>query len=192
MDPEQGDLSRPGIVAFWIDQIGKGRAVASVQGPPCETWSTVRFVLCEGGPPPVRASTSLWGNTDMKAKYHRQVTLANKLLMAALDIFTALVASGGVSVLEHPAMLDQQDAPSIWKLPVVRALVAHPCVEVVTFSQSHHGQCGPKPTTRMAVRAPTLKTHVRNSDLAINVIKLQPRTLVGKAEEGTWRTAPAK
>ena len=45
VDADLGDLSSSAAVRYWVTQVRGGRVVGAVAGPPCETWSVVRFML---------------------------------------------------------------------------------------------------------------------------------------------------
>ena len=54
VDARTGDISKPEVVAFWVDQIACGRVIYMHAGPPCSTWSRARFNRNAPGPRPVR------------------------------------------------------------------------------------------------------------------------------------------
>jgi len=142
-----------------LDLIDKGKAQASTQGPPCETWARVRFrVIADRprAPRPVRAIDHLWGRPDCKIREHDQVNVGNRLLHFALEVFYALARAGGASILEHPA--DPGPAlPAIWKLEANQRMMSLPCAQHVRMLQGPLGQVSPKPTHLMALRTPGLR-----------------------------------
>ena len=51
----RNNLADPGNVKWWLQAIRVGVVLAAVSGPPCETWSAIRFVATDdpdGGPLP--------------------------------------------------------------------------------------------------------------------------------------------
>jgi hypothetical protein len=195
IDAVKGDLTRRATIQLWQHHIRTGRIVGSLQAPPYETWSAVRFValsLAEQGPRPLRSSETPWGLDGLSTREIKQVGLANQLLMAALTIYTTLLACGGFSVTEHP--VDSywvEGAPSIWKLPEVLLVGGAPCSEFVDFKQGLHGQISPKPTTLMVLRLPTLRGHISRPQCPFPAVA-DSGPLRGKDAQGRWRTAPAK
>ena len=67
---------------------------------------------------------------------------------------------------------------------------ALPCVEKITFTQGLHGSEGVKPTTVLALRLPSLGKYLEKPQVPVTARK--KTELVGKDEQGRYRTAAAK
>ena len=176
--------------------IRRGSVIAVLMGPPCETWTTVRRLLLqdgETGPPPLRSQQSLWGIRDMTWKQRQQLRTGNDLLQAGLEIYLEAIVSGAAALLEHPQWAHWvPDSPTIWKLDQVAALLKHPKVEAVSFDQCEHSSLARKPTTLMALRLPTLKTKLRDTQGLGRCSHGKHKPLRGKGKDGKWSTAIAK
>eukprot|EP00973_Karenia_brevis_P077918 10825296-Karenia_brevis.AAC.1 len=80
------------------------RVIAVVAGPPCETFSQVRNVACEG--PSVRPLRNIqhpWGFAGLSIKEQHQVCTANALMRVTLRFAMACAFTGAVALMEHPA-----------------------------------------------------------------------------------------
>ena len=70
-------------------------------GPPCSTWSSLRFML--GGPSPVRMRGSFaWGLPNLSGVSARRVREANVLMLTFLTLCEDLWSVGGSYWMEHP------------------------------------------------------------------------------------------
>ena len=47
VDPKVGDLSNAAVIQRWVQAIEAGQVLAIIAGPPCETWSAVRWEALE-------------------------------------------------------------------------------------------------------------------------------------------------
>ena len=133
-------------------------------GPPCETWSAVRFNPLSDdkhGPRPIRSLEEPWGITTTTRREKEQLTIGNALLRAALIFAAACSVAEASMLLEHPAISPiHPQAPSIWKLPIMHQLMALPNVTQVTFDQCSFGAVSPKPTTFLLVCLSRLKRDI--------------------------------
>ena len=100
-DTVLGDLTNNRTVALWLDLLIQGKVVGVLAGPPCETWSAARFL--DGGPPPVRSLTSLWGEPTLTVKLQMQVSLGNRLLRTSLLFMYVAFFLEVPAIMEHPA-----------------------------------------------------------------------------------------
>ena len=198
LDALLGDMTSNRAVEFWVGQIRAGRVQGLLAGPPCETWSAVRYVLLTDephkSPPPLRSRTVPWGLQGLSYKQYQQVALGNKLLRVTLRCTLELVRSGGFAIVEHPAPSSHiVQAPSIWNLAATKWILEVPGAELVKFNQGLHGQISQKPTCLLALRLPTLKEHVKKPQCAIQrATSASSEPLCGKNEDGSWKTSPAK
>ncbi len=186
----KGDLTDPQNLGFWRHRIRTGLVIAVVAGPPCETWSTARFV--DGGPPPLRSRDAPWAKPGLSIFQLRQLDLSNRLLHVAILFTLDVLVAGGAAVLEHPALTSLHElhlAPSIWLLPYIQVLLAHTHVRTCSFDQCSLGAPARKPTTLLSVRLPWLEDSIATfSDPS----RVPSRVLIGRDSTGNFRTAPAK
>jgi hypothetical protein len=84
---------------------------------------------------------------------------------------------------------DQPLAASIWRLPIMQALLAMQHVQKLRFAQGLMGAYTPKPTHLLVVNLPGLLGDLHSH----RVRKELPRqTAIGKNQTGTWRTTILK
>ena len=91
----------------WITQ---GLLDGILGGPPCSTWSRLRFL--PDGPRPLRLRWSLWGIKGLTSAEHQRITEANILLVNFLSLAEALSVRGGLCLLEHPSDPEEDPYPS--------------------------------------------------------------------------------
>jgi len=112
------DLTCPHVMAQLLEIIALGFVDMILGGPPCATWSRVRF-LC-GGPPPLRHRGEFaWGLPWLTGAGTARVKEANLLLVNFLALCEAVVARGGGHLLEHPEDPGGPPYPSIWDTQLV-------------------------------------------------------------------------
>ena len=195
-----GDLTNWDTVAFWLNQMAKGWVAAILAGPPCETWSAVRFrkILNMKYPPrPLRSRTRPWGLSYLSQREYDQLDLGNQLLRVTVLFLYAAITYKIPTIMEHPSTVeDERMAPSSWLLPEIQRIMELREVTMVHFHQCMLGQVSVKPTTLLCVCA----EHTTN---LINVVPNgcrcnHPRgydetdELMGRNADGTWKTAKAK
>ena len=151
-----------------IDQlrsiICKGFVHGSIIGPPCETWTEVRYRILEGarrGPRPLRDALMLWGLPYLSLREYRQIQFGNVILQGALSLFADSVANGVPALVEHPAEPTKSDRPSIFRCPAVKRLLCHPAVMSHYFRQGLLGQASPKPTRLLSANANMLTEYIK-------------------------------
>ena len=125
----------------------------------------------------------------MSAAQLLQVRVATLLLHAFLMVFVALLQSGGVAILEHPAEPDDEDLCSIWRLEVTLALRRHPDVVRLLVNQGPLGQPHVKPTHLLCLRLPSLRQRLADE---ADPMWRAGAAAVGRNERGEWRTAALK
>ena len=132
--------------------------MAFIAGPPCETWTVAKENEIAGvqGPRPVRNAEYLWGFEAMTIKELYQVCIGNDLLIFALEATTELSLTQGCAIVEHPAQPNKPESASIWRLPVIRALMQHPNGDVCQFCQRLLGAPTPKRTQLLVLNVPNL------------------------------------
>ena len=201
LDPVKGDLLSDEVQSFWLRQVLSGMVLATLAGPPCETWSISRWRQLEdgGGPRPLRSTEDLfyfiWSLTPLRIRELRQTTVGNKLLQFALLMMGAHAVSSTLGILEHPSAPDAkpQGVPaSIWRLPIVQLMRKHPNVGLTNIKQGFFGAQSPKPTTFMVVGTP----HHRREMLKVlyenqTTTKLPPPLKMERTRKG-FSTLPLK
>ena len=96
------DLSVPATFMALMLLAEEGLIDLVLGGPPCSTWSKVRFL--PGGPPPLRLRGSfVWGLPGLTAHQQNRVREGNVLMVNFLAICEAVSLRGGGHLLEHPA-----------------------------------------------------------------------------------------
>eukprot|EP00438_Fugacium_kawagutii_P030699 Skav213053 [mRNA] locus=scaffold364:60776:62934:+ [translate_table: standard] len=162
-----GDLCSQAAQDHWLAAIRAGQIVGLLAGPPCNTWSRARAVALEAplgrrGPRPVRASTSPWGNWVLSLRELAQVIDGNTLMFFAIRALLELHARGGVGIVEHPA--EPEDDPTcatVWKTPLMRALLRCPGLDFVPVHQGPFGSEALKPTGLAVLNLPTLPAELQ-------------------------------
>ena len=194
------DLTNAGTVTFWQEQVLKKRVIGVVVGPPCESWTKVRFLERPEGdegkgklPPPLRTRCEPWGKDFLASRHYRQLCLATKLLFVALEFVILLVQTGGFALLEHPEIpTGIAVAPSIWYLSYLKWLGHVPSIKFHGFRQGIHGQVSSKPTRLLALRLPTLGRYLHTPQGYYDTTTVQKTPLCGRDSTGSFRTAQAK
>ena len=114
-----------------------------------------------------------------------QVRVATLLVQACLLVFTALVRSGGMAILDHSAEPESHDRCSIWRLPATRALQGHPAVQRVLVRQGLLGQPAAEPTHLLCLRLPSLRQRL---DAEVDPSGRPSISAVGEDATEAWRT----
>ncbi len=109
------DLSDPLCFHELLQMIHQGLIDGLIGGPPCATWSRLRFL--PGGPRPVRTRSHPWGLSGLTRAERSRVREANALMIHFLALAEALALRGGVFLLEHPADPGQEPFPSVFATP---------------------------------------------------------------------------
>ena len=192
----KGDMSNKGTVAFWRGQIMSKRVCGMAAGPPCESWSVVRYMYdvdCPiKQPRPLRSREYPWGLRNLKLAEYRQIGLANQLLFVVLDFVLDLVNTGGFALIEHPGEPKHRiRAPSIWRTPQVTWLLNAPAIQHINMNQGVHGQISKKPTGLLALRLPTLKRYIHKRQGVVEDVNMG---VLGGWDDHRkcWRTSAAK
>ena len=107
-------------------------------GTPCSSFSLARSR--PGGPPPVRSRDCPLGLDPVPVGYHWQLLLANELLFRSLELFEAVVQSGGDASLENPLR------SLMWQVPQLQQLKVRLHLYNVDLDQCQFGSAFRKPT----------------------------------------------
>ena len=181
------DLCCDDAVTKWEAGIREGIIVGVLASPPCETWSAARHR--EGGPPPLRSAAEPWGLAHLSAAQAQQVSIANKLMAAAIRLILAAVVARVPALMEHPAAARNAEYASIWRTEIMAAMLRVATIQLLTFNQGDLGQISPKPTTFLVARLPTLPQRMEERRLPPSQ---RPEALrMGRSEHG-FATAPLK
>jgi len=197
-DAVMGDLTRQDTLALWVRMFRENRVIGLIAGPPCETWTVARFMAVEGmrnPPPPLRSLGEIWGLRNLSKKHRQQVTIGNELLRATLVLCVEAHTSGAFAIVEHPGEPTWvPEAPSIWRSTFINHFKVHLEADLVDFDQCATGADSKKPTCLMAINLPALRTNLRAlpGQGFCNHGRKAHKALKGLAEDGTWKTAPAK
>ena len=190
------DLTSAKAVQFWDDQCCKGRVAGVGIGPPCETWTKLRFLHDMEGqdklPPPLRSRLMTWGLEGLTRKQYKQLILSNQLLFVGFHFLLLMAQCGGLGFLEHPEKpTGIPQAPSIWFLSYVKWLLDIPGMISKAFTQDVHGQISVKPTRMLFLRMPSVVKYLyRPQEEVAKTKDLAP--LMGKNTDGSFRSAQAK
>ena len=132
------------------------------------------------GPRVIRDVDSLWGFDSLTLRELRQI----------LTIMVELIAVDGFAVLEHPAEPEHDPrAASIWRLAVIKAIVALPNVQRIRFAQGLMGSTSAKPTHLLVVNLPTLLVTLHANRVRTEIPHAKS---IGKDDQGRWRTTALK
>eukprot|EP00435_Cladocopium_sp_Y103_P051956 s2437_g16.t1 len=119
-----------------------------------------------------------------------QLFVGNELLSFVLLAFLELVFTSGYAVIEHPADPEQDpDAAAIWRLPVMKVLLALPGVQLLRVAQGLLGAPSPKPTNLMVANMPNLMIFLHQSRTRT---ELPATASIGKDQSGNWKTTCLK
>jgi hypothetical protein len=147
IDKIYGDAMRADTCDFWLHSIRSGYIIAMLAGPPCESWSRARGVPLHGtseftglvqrcGPRIIRDIQHLWGLDCVTIRELEQLQVGNALLGFTLLALLEMALADGQGMVEHPA--EPEDLPhaaSIWRLPLVKAIMQLPTIELLRFSR---------------------------------------------------------
>ena len=159
------DLMNATSVRCIREHIKSGRIHFWVIGPPCETWTAVRFrelltLLGKKGPRPLRSGQEPWALRHLTKREYRQLHVGNTLLQTTGSLVADSLEAGVGGIVEHPDEPSQKTYPSIWRLPVFKRVAAHPQARVVSFEQGPLGQSSIKPTRFLAIGCGHIKQYI--------------------------------
>ena len=180
---------------FWVDATRQKHVIAFLAGPPCETWSCARAVAVDSAPDftqprVIRTMEHLWGLPCVSIKELLQLFTGNTLLGFALVMFVEICMSNGFAILEHPSESPwDEQAASIWKLPLIAALLALPNVQKISFSQGLLGAFARKPTNLLVVNLPQLMLDLHACRVRTEIPQA---AAIGKNADGSWKTTRLK
>ena len=187
-----GNLMCPQVQHVFRQAIAANMLVVLFAGPPCETWSRARLRggVKDKGPKAVRSATSLEALATLSLRELTQVSLGNSLLGIAIRLAILMCICGGLFVLEHPSTPPEGDAPSIWKLPLLRLCMTFDQVQYVEILAGLFGAISAKPTTFLIFNGPP---RARDLMMKFRTRETVPmNTTIGRNDRGEWNTAVLK
>lgn len=141
------------------------------------------------GPRPLRLRSSPWGIFDRSLRELEQLEVGTCLLLRGLHLSAITALGGGAVLVEHPALAENEEVPSIWDTAIIRELTASAApFRLVTLEQWLYGAQA-KPTTLLVAN-----TNVEHW-LQVEAQPWLPRptsALIGRNALGSFRTAIAK
>eukprot|EP00438_Fugacium_kawagutii_P005037 Skav221091 [mRNA] locus=scaffold1024:105675:110399:- [translate_table: standard] len=194
IDAVYGDVMRPETRRFWMDGIARSWVYGLLAGPPCETWTQARdqaLTTASGRHPPrrLRDRDQPWGFSSLSLRELTQLLTGNGLLTFTAEALLALWCTGGIGIVEHPAIPDQEDAPSIWRTPLFLLMRRLPGF---SFHHIHQGMLGApsaKATHLLGLRLPTLTGAVSEWQVCDHMPK---GASIGLDSSGCFRTSILK
>ena len=139
------DVTEAGTFHSLITLAKEGLIDAVGGGPPCGTWSKLRFR--PHGPRPLRFDWCPWGRPDVSAVEHDRLCEGNTLMVHFLALCEAIARRGGLYWLEHPADPDEEPMPSIWRTEAYLAFEKRVRGRRCRLDQCAFGGPTVKPTT---------------------------------------------
>eukprot|EP00435_Cladocopium_sp_Y103_P009245 s1408_g2.t1 len=191
IDPHHGDISKAEVRVFWLQYIRRGYVAGFIAGPPCNTWSRARAVKLSDRPGPriIRTPSEPWGLQTLRLGELEQILLGTVLLGFSLECLLALALHSGSGLIEHPRASDDEQAVSIWKLPIVHLLLQIPQIRLIHLAQGMFGAPSPKPTSLLVLRLPELEKCLHGGMIARD---LPFGLTTGRDSSGNFNTAPLK
>jgi len=95
----------------------------------------------------------------------------------------------GTGLVEHPKDPEKDEMVSIWRLPVLRAILQLPNVRLVHLAQGLFGAPSAKPTTLMVLGMSTLEKFLHENRVTREIPN---GASVGKDQYGQFKTSPLK
>ena len=196
VDEHWGDATNDQVRDYWLAAAKAGHIVAFLAGPPCETWSVARGRALSHPtgqhrrtPRILRTAAQLWGLPSLTLRELQQVLTGNYLLTFTLLMACVMVQTGGLGVVEHPAEPDDEELATIWRLPIVQALLRAPGVCRHRVSQGLYGAPSAKPTDLLTINLPGLPRAFSEWRLRSDIPK---GASIGLNEAGEWKTGILK
>eukprot|EP00438_Fugacium_kawagutii_P012136 Skav222185 [mRNA] locus=scaffold3784:94010:96064:+ [translate_table: standard] len=196
-----GDLS-PGHAFDHLHRLVRlGLFAGSIAGPPCETWSAARWEpvqLPDGstrpGPRPLRTVVHPWGTRFLTLRELRQVGTGSVLLLHTWLLETGIALQGGGCVKEHPSEPVRAEAASTWTTRTHEQWIMRlheACRHHIL--QYHYGSVAVKPTDLRVLNLGSPESTLNDLSLGADWTRTRPsQVLLGRGQDGTYRTAAAK
>ena len=168
--------------------------IGSHCGPPCETYTEARWLVCEDlpadrQPRPLRDVVDPWGLTDRRPDEVQQVSFGTWLMLIALRISLLVLLHGGCCSLEHPrGPLSSSRKWSIWLSGFMKEILNLKCTQICTFLQGPLGRDYAKPTRLLLGRLHQLPGVIYASYQR----NWKATQVLGGREGNSWRATAAK
>ena len=193
-----GDLDVGENFSRLLQLAARGLFAASLSGPPCETWSAARNLLLDEAPNrraprPLRTALQPWGVECRSCRELEQTRVGSRLMLNSLHLDTAVVYSGGSSLMEHPDIPRDPSFASVWRTSLHRNLIAElPNSTEHHIQQWRYGSISVKPTLLRAIgfRPAMTWAVLRAHELPDAVYP--SHQLGGRDNNGHFKTAAAK
>ena len=184
------DLLNPSARTKWLSIFQQGAVHGFYSGPPCETWSSARFVeLINCKIRPLRSQRYVWGLPSLSLRELRQLATANTLMYFVLALMIIQRSHGLFGCMEHPMMPKESYKPSIWRSSLWRCM-SKLGLNSVTIHQGLFGAASPKPTT-FAFTIPI--RGIREIFAEHQVTTDMPKTTsIGRDQDGSFKTSALK
>ena len=201
------DINNDQFFASLLNMAKNGHFRAVFTAPPCSTFSVSRFFDFKGkdghdkGPPIVRDRDNICGLPDVPPAHLKELRTANAIVARSIAITNEVANSGGSFCIENPA--DRGDKTNLitydpnlkqhgplWLMPEILELAKTHNAQSVTFALCMFGSPFQKYTTLLF--SPDLNPGL--SPLAKQCCSHTPEqheALVGKADDGHWKSAHA-
>ena len=176
VDAFHGDVCKSHL---WEGLVRAGKVVAAHAAPPCETYTTARWLEQPDGegPRPLRDALHPWGMLSRSVPEVAQSELGTKLMMEALYLVLLVFAWGGCFTAEHPrGPLTNEIHWSIWYSGFIREMCQVPGIPAGAI----------RPPIREAYNPGSRKT----SSPSAAVVFLLPKRLEADEQAGGKRRAP--
>ena len=179
----------------WLRQMIKaGRILALIAGPPCETWSRARGVCLKdessaSQPRVLRSSQEPWGMIGLSQREHTQCIVGSRLLQFTIILVLDCIQAATGCLLEHPdEPEDDASLASIWRLKVLRAMLALLPMRKLRVWQGQFGAKSPKPTALMVYGLRTLEERLEQQRSS----EMPATRSIGRTAEGIFATSELK
>ena len=179
----------------WLRQMIKGGHILTlIAGPPCETWSRARGVsLSEesssGQPRVLRSNQEPWGLVGMNQREHTQCLVGSRLLQFTIILVLDCIAAATSCLVEHPdEAYDDASLASIWRLRVLRAMLALLPMRKLRVWQGQFGAKSPKPTALMVHGLRTLENRLEEQ----RSFEMPATRSIGRKLDGAFATSELK
>ena len=137
----------------------------------------------------IRTVEELWGMSSVSVREFLQLHDGHVLLGFSLLSMLYLHTGHGLGALEHPAEPSDPAAASIWRLPLMKLLLALPGFEYRECAQGLLGADSAKRTGLLVLNMPQLPLFIRDNALCSELPRVQT---LGIDSTGHFRTAKLK
>ena len=206
---EDQDLTQDGTWELLKSKLVHGFYNVVIVAPPCNTFSRARHNTANPGPKPLRSLAYVKGFPWLREADRAKVEQANLLVLRSLEACGLVADAGGVFLLEHPEQLGLAGhlvPASIWDWEEFKILQDETGLQQAALFQCEFGAITSKPT-RLASTVPGFDSSPLGKYLGKHILdefggyvgplpntcphKQHSHKLIGKANDGTWKTGPA-